>query len=317
MKSFIVVSFLLALGGLYLSMSPQTGDYNDLFEKFIHDYGMNYVDQGELDFRRQIFENNMIEAEKLNILNPEAEFGVTSFADQTKDEMLMRMGAIDDAPQDPNVEVFDEESDSLGDINWMSVMQPVQNQGTCGSCWAFSAVATFEGRHKIMRPQEQHLKFSEQQVLDCTSPNYGCGGGWYDAAWVYLSKLGLCELSHYRYTGVKWNCRAGTCKRWAKDKGFKYIAKSEPAMHAALKDGPISTALDASNWHLYKKGIITRQGCYTGMTHAITIVGYDSSTNAWNVKNSWGTGWGEQGYVRLAYGQNTCNLLYKPEFPVF
>ena len=93
-------------------------------------------------------------------------------------------------------------------------------------------------------------------------------------------------------------------------------AGSEDALEWAVgMNGPVSVAIDASNaWSFYDGGIFSGD-CSSDpddATHAVLVTGYDS--NYWIVKNSWGTGWGEEGYIRMARGNNTCGLANSASF---
>jgi C1A family cysteine protease len=316
MKTIAIISVIAAIGLLYLANNQGFSlSANAQFEEFISTYGKNYASEPELNFRREVFSANMKNAERLNAENPLAEFGMTVFSDLTESEMIKRMGAI--APSTPSdAPVHTQESVAAAAIDWRKDLQPVQNQGSCGSCWAFSATAAFEGRYKLSQgPNGSSIKLSEQEALDCSSTSYGCNGGWYEAVWQMTTTDKFCTLSSYPYKAVKGSCSKKTCDGKANDKGYKLVAKTEDAMYDALKTGPISIAVDASTWSSYKSGVVT--SCSTGMNHAVVLAGYDAANNAWIVRNSWGTGWGEQGYIRLAHGKNTCNLTYKPAYPTF
>lgn len=313
MKTLGVISLIAALGIAFIAMYPADTKMDEQFEQFIIQYGKNYASEGELNFRREVFKSNMAKAEELQKRNPRAEFGVTIFSDQTEGEMAQRMGAIAPTTFDESIPVHTQESQPNGDINWDKYLEPVQNQGSCGSCWAFSATATFEARHYIQKGTE--YKLSEQEAVDCSSSQYGCNGGWYEAVWTFVKTNKFCSEESYPYKAVKGSCHANTCDGKATDKGYTFVAKTETAMMDALKSGPISIAVDASTWSSYRGGVMT--SCSNGMNHAVVLVGYSANDNAWKVRNSWSSSWGEKGYIRLAYGKNTCNLTYKPAYPTF
>jgi len=315
MKTVAIISVLAAIGLLYFANSPATAEVNPDFELFIRQYGRNYATESEMSFRREVFAANMKKAEELNRLNPYATFGITKFSDQTEEEMLRRMGAVDPMTSDEGKEYHTQESDALADIDYTDIMQPVQDQGSCGSCWAFSATAAFESRLVLSTHNKASYKASEQEAVDCSSTQYGCNGGWYEAVWELVEKDKFCTLESYPYTARKTTCQKTSCDGKTNDKGYKLVTKTEEAMYDALKTGPVSIAVDASVWSSYQGGVMT--SCTSGMNHAVVLVGYQADNNAWKVRNSWGKNWGEDGYIRLAYGKNTCNLTYKPAYPTF
>lgn len=316
MKTFAIVSLIAALGLLYVAFTPATAEFDAEFEEFIATYGKNYASMEEMSFRRAIFNSNMAKAVKLRVLNPLAKFGVTMFADQSDSEMQRRMGAVDPGRNRKNVPVHTTQADELKDVDHRDIMQPIQNQGSCGSCWAFSATAAFEGRHHLYADDDTE-KYSEQEALDCSSPMYGCNGGWYEAVWDFVKKDEFCSLDSYKYTAKKGSCGASSCEKKALDTGYSYVDANEAAMYDALTSGPVSIAVDASTWSVYQGGVVNRASCGTGMNHAVVLVGYTTEDNAWIVRNSWSETWGEDGHIKLAYGENTCNLLYKPAYPTF
>mmetsp|Transcript_8571 Transcript_8571/g.9728 ORF Transcript_8571/g.9728 Transcript_8571/m.9728 type:complete len:317 (+) Transcript_8571:26-976(+) len=316
MKTIAIISIIAALGLLYSAYTPAATDFNAEFEQFISSYGRNYASEGEMTYRREIFNANMINAEELNRINPYATFGVTKFSDLSPEEMSHRMGAVDPMTSDEGKSVHTKEADTLKTIDFSDKMQAVQNQGSCGSCWAFSATAAFESRLAISSGSTGY-KASEQEALDCSSTQYGCNGGWYEAVWEFVESNKFCTLDSYPYTARKTSCSKSSCVGKSNDKGYKLIAKTEAAMYDALTSGPISIAVDASTWSSYTGGVVTRSTCGTGMNHAVVIVAYDAVEDAWKVRNSWGANWGENGHIRLKQGENTCNLLYKPAYPTF
>ncbi|CAI2368507.1 unnamed protein product [Moneuplotes crassus] len=310
MKTLVLISLISALGFLCVALTSSPAPEDAEFEDFIAKYGVNYATDTELDFRRAIFKQNMVRAKQLDELNPYAKFGITIFSDRTREEMKQRMGAIDFRTDETHAKVFELTAKPTSSIDWKKYMKPIQDQGTsCGSCWAFSAIASLEGRYQ--KKYGKIEKLSEQQALDCTSKSYGCNGGWYDDFWKYAEKNPICDASDYKYVHRKGACK--TCYGSITTEGSTLIRNNEEAMYAALKDGPISIAVDGEDWPYYQSGVITN--CGTHMDHSAVIVGYQKKEDAWVVRNSWGKAFGEDGHIRLKYGQNTCLVTYKPAFP--
>jgi hypothetical protein len=299
---------------LYLVSSPVSfRDANDIeFEQFMSEYGKSYMSQNEMSFRKNIFKANMEKARILDAENPLAEFGMTIFSDLTEAEMLKRMGAVAPA-QDSDAPIHEGTAEPNGDIDWRGSMNAVQNQGSCGSCWAFSATATYETRAKIQGKMAL-TKLSEQEVVDCTSAQYGCNGGWMHDAFAFLQTTQFCTAQSYPYTAVKGTCRKTSCQGTIKNSGYTFV-NGEAGLMSALGAGPVAIALDASTWGSYRSGIVT--SCGAGMNHAVVLSAYQAGNNAWVIRNSWGSGWGEAGYIRLIQGRNMCNLTYKSSYPTF
>lgn len=196
------------------------------------------------------------------------------------------------------------------DVDWRAkgAVSGVKNQASCGSCWAFSAVGALEGMNKLK--SGSMTLFSEQQLVDCSASygNNGCSGGWMNNAFNYVRDHGITTSGAYAYTG-----KVGTCKTNTgafKISGFTAVANSNAGLQGALTATPVSVAVDATNFQFYSSGVF--KNCGTSLNHGVTAVGF-TATN-WIIKNSWGTGWGESGYIRLAMG-NTCGVTSKASFP--
>lgn len=187
------------------------------------------------------------------------------------------------------------------DIDWTTKggVSRVKNQGQCGSCWAFSATGVMESWAKI---KGQNPDLSEQQLVDCSKPqgNHGCSGGWPSSALNYVKANGIASESEYPYTA-----KDGTCRKQGgsfKIGGYKSDSGCN-GLTSDINNHPISVTVDASNWSSYKSGVLS--ACKTSINHAVLLVGVVGGN--WKIKNSWGTGWGEGGYIRLA-GGNTCGV---------
>ena len=157
-----------------------------------------------------------------------------------------------------------------------------------------------------------------QQLVSCTPfPSMGCNGGWTENAYEYVKKTGGIEQEKdYPYrsqTGRTGSCEADSSKYVVTVDKY-YGVKGESSMgDYVLHTGPLSVCLDASNWNTYTGGIM--KNCGNRVDHCVQAVGVDTSSGGyWKVRNSWGTSWGESGYIRLAYGSNTCDITNDPTY---
>jgi len=201
---------------------------------------------------------------------------------------------------------------------WPDCVHDIRDQAQCGSCWAFSTTGSVEGAVQIATGRLTSV--SEQQLVDCagSAGNQGCNGGLMDDAfnWI-ISHKGLGTEASYPYTA-----RDGTCKdvpSVSTISGFKDVQQgSESALMTALQSQPVSIAIEAdqSSFQFYKSGVF-KGPCGQQLDHGVLLVGAgtDSGVNYWRIKNSWGSTWGDNGYIRVVQGQNMCGLANMASYP--
>ena len=192
------------------------------------------------------------------------------------------------------------------DVDGINYVTPVRSQGSCGSCWAFSAIGIVESAFKIAGYTED-IDLSEQQLVsDCCSAG-GCEGGWPDHSLEYITQSGVTTEDCMPYINADSGCNP--CSGWEvtafKIKGHSYVESTTDAFKWALEaKGPLSVVLCApEDWYYYRSGIY--EPVWTGVgwaNHAVILVGWNDDDGCWIVKNSWGPNWGEQGYARVKYG---------------
>ncbi|GAM20555.1 hypothetical protein SAMD00019534_037300 [Acytostelium subglobosum LB1] len=197
-----------------------------------------------------------------------------------------------------------------GSIDWRSFSTPVRNQGQCGDCYLFAAVANIEARAVIYKgANKDTFNLAEQDALNCISN--GCNGGWPTSVYTTFAKNGIAYESTYPYTETQSTCTNDlSVARWKWAGYSENTGTTKAAFINALKTGPFAAALYVDDaFQNYKSGVFSCPQAYTSINHAITVTGYDAAGDYWIIKNSWDTWWGESGYIRLTASNDNCNML--------
>jgi C1A family cysteine protease len=292
-----------------------------VWEQYKQEYKKTYSTDTEESSRFANFLDNLQVIDKRNAEekanNGTAVHGITKFTDLSQEEFAARYLRADASKRTGGAEVLEISEPpkaDLGLVDWSGTLTtPVKDQGYCGSCWAFSATEQIES--DLMRTKGTTYLLSAEQIVQCDSTSYGCSGGWTENAYNYVKKAGGIEQEKdYPYTsyqGVTGKCSSSSNKFVATVSGYTTL-KSESAMATYMQGtGPLSVCVDASSWNSYKGGIMST--CGKSVDHCVQAVGVDTSSY-WKVRNSWGTTWGEAGYIRLAYGKNTCAIASDPTY---
>jgi cathepsin F len=293
------------------------------FQEFIVKHNKKYTTMEEYMERFKIFKNNYERVEAMQI-SPERQssfnLGITKFSDMTAQEFrktyLNLKISVKDIVKGKSKLSFLELNDAPESHDWRDhgAVGPVKDQGSCGSCWAFSSVANLEGLNYIKN--KNFLQFSEQQLVDCDKVDEGCNGGLMENAFQYLKENGGIEISKdYPYKGYGQKCKFDKSKSALKVNGFHFApSEDEEVIKQMLyTTGPLSVALNADVLQYYNDGIIDYDAndCDPqGLNHGVALVGYgtENGQDFWIVRNSWGKGWGENGYFRIARGKGTCGI---------
>ncbi|XP_073941135.1 cysteine proteinase 1-like [Choristoneura fumiferana] len=283
-----------------------------LFKEYLKIHNKHYSAQ-EYPKRLETFKQSLREINIRNEVFSQTVFAPTVFSDLTQEERKSRFGFLPFNNTDAVILEVDPNAIYEDHFDWRDkgAVSAVKNQGACGSCYIFSAIGNIEGQYAIKHGQ--CLSLSEQQALDCLN-TLGCNGGWPDDVMSQLAadNAALELESDYPYIASRGQCAEDASKkRVTVQDGKKLQTDDENALKQYLVTyGPLSIALDATDMQMYSGGVLHPSECENVMDHAVLLVGYgeEAGTPYWIIKNSWGTNWGEQGYVRMVRGIKACGI---------
>eukprot|EP01111_Echinosteliopsis_oligospora_P004883 TRINITY_DN179_c0_g1_i1.p1 TRINITY_DN179_c0_g1~~TRINITY_DN179_c0_g1_i1.p1 ORF type:complete len:325 (-),score=71.80 TRINITY_DN179_c0_g1_i1:80-1054(-) len=322
MKSVIVL--LIAFFGLSLAYTEK--EYQNAFTAWMQSNSKSYAAE-EFRGRYSVFKQNMDFVQQWNA-NPENTHtvGLNALADLSNEEYKkMLLGTRFDgtarlAAAKPSAPQANPTS-----VNWVTkgAVTPIKNQGQCGSCWSFSTTGSTEGAHFLKTGNLVSL--SEQNLMDCSGSygNNGCNGGLMDDAFKYIiANKGIDTEASYPYTAQDGTCHYKAANSGATLSTYTDVnSGDESALETAAVKQPVSVAIDASHtsFQLYTSGVYNEKACSTTqLDHGVLVAGYGTSgsTPYWLVKNSWGTSWGQAGYIWMSKNKsNQCGIATMASYP--
>jgi len=328
-------TLLLAAAAATLAANVKPREmYEKLFFEHMQKFDLHFQNGEEFAKRLQIFADMVDEIETHNSAVSTYKLGLNKFSHLTFQEFqeAVHVGGtrLPNLRKNSGALVHEAPADVSAlptSVDWVTkgAVTGVKNQGSCGSCWSFSATGSLEGAYFLK--YGTLISFSEQELVSCDTTDLGCNGGLMDDAfeWV-MSNKGLATEAAYPYTSGSG--KAPACAVTGVPQNSQVTPKSYTdvktgsvsAMQSAVAQQPVSIAIQANQkaFQSYSSGVLTGR-CGQRLDHGVLAVGYGTwsdGTDYWKVKNSWGPDWGMDGYILIEKSDaDLCGVLDAASYP--
>ncbi|KAF5296991.1 hypothetical protein FQR65_LT10143 [Abscondita terminalis] len=344
-RSFIYgLGFVLLLFFYIPIRNHSNHSTNKGFSEYMRVYNKSYKNDSIYRHRYKNFLDASPIVDNLNRVpkyNSSAVYGTTKFSDMSTEE-FKNIYLQDDLPQRITARKLNKlRADNSGElrkhrklkkhkratvtekslplkVDWRDkhVVSKVNNQKSCGACWAFSTIENMESMYAIKYKKLPRL--SVQQAIDCARySNEGCDGG--DDC-TFLEWLQDYNIKVYSEDVYPLHLKNEECKNtndsfYVQINAFdcdSFVDQEEYILQAIATIGPVAVAVNAISWQYYVEGVIQFNcgGNFDLLNHSVQLVGYDLTAEIphYIARNSWGEDFGDKGYLYLAIGDNLCGL---------
>lgn len=333
----LCICLVLAVGIAEAQRSARWGAYKRRF-------GKTYADRSEEQVRKAIMAESEKQVREHNAKHAEERgftMAINHMSDWTPEECAQLNGLRVPEPMLANSpeaqsfvdKILNDEAPVPDSVDWRKVpgrVAKVKQQGNCGSCWAFATTGVLEGQQAVLANQsssQQTLtELSEQDLIDCSTRNFGCGGGFMLWALNDIHKLGGIQDEHsYPYKAWESDCHFNKQLSVMTDKAGAFLPKDdEEALKKTIaRFGPVAVAMVATeDLKHYSSGVYSNPECNgKALNHGVLAVGYGTDSKLgdyWIIKNSWSSEWGDNGYFKIARNKNNlCGIAAYPTIPIF